>query len=201
MLSLASKYIGQKMILLSFMLIFLSVNFLFPNTVCSYQLSPLSVNIIGNNEISVSASLSVEPKFVEDLSEGMTKELVFYVDLFRVWNIWPDEFVKGKKIIKTLKSDPIKREYIAVSIEGNISIEKRFRDVESMLSWSLNIIDIKISGIKDLEAGKYFIKVTAESTKKRLPPLIGHFLFFVSEKEFSASRNSQTLQLPRESAK
>lgn len=201
MLSLASKYIVQKISLLSFIVIFLSVNFLFPNTSCSYQLSPFSVNIIGNNEISVSASLSVEPKFVEDLREGMTKELIFYVDLFRVWNIWPDEFVKGKKIIKTLKSDPIKREYIAVSTEGNVSVEKRFKDIESMLSWSLNIIDIKISGIKDLEPGKYFIKVTAEATKKRLPPLIGYFLFFVSENEFSTSRNSQTFQLPKETAK
>ena len=37
---------------------------------------------------------------------GIAKEITFYIDLFRVWNMWPDEFVLGKTIVKTLRVDP-----------------------------------------------------------------------------------------------
>lgn len=180
------------------MLVFSSFLLFFARTAYSYQVTPILVTIGNNNEISVTTSLSPEAKFMEDLTEGMSKELVFYIDLFRVWKIWPNEFVKGRKIVRILKSDPIRREYIAISIDGNVSIEKRFKDIDSMLSWSLNITDIKITGIRDLEAGKYFIKVTAESNTKKLPPVVGYFLFFVSDREFSVSRNSHKFQFPRD---
>ncbi len=201
MISLTSRYIQYKLLPFFFLLSFCSAQILFPKTSCSYQLSPVSVNIISNNEISVAGSLGVDSKFAEDLNDGMSKELVFYIDLFRIWKVWPDEFITGKKITRTLKSDPIKREYVAVSIEGNTTVEKRFKDIESMLSWSLSFKDARIYSIRDFEAGKYFVKVTVESAKKKLPPIIGYFLFFVSEKEFSTSRDSLLFQLPREPAK
>ncbi len=198
MQSLTSKYIGNKIIILCYIFVFSSFLLLFAKTGYSYQINSISVAIVNNNEISVTTSLSPEAKFVEDLNEGMTKELVFYIDMFRVWKIWPDEFVKGRKISRILKSDPIRREYIAISIDGNVSIEKRFKDIDSMLSWSLNITDIKLTGVNNLEAGKYFVKATVESNIKKLPPVIGYFLFFISEREFSVSRNSHKFQFPQE---
>ena len=34
------------------------------------------------------------------LKRGISKEITFYIDLFKVWNIWPDEFIAGRKIVR-----------------------------------------------------------------------------------------------------
>jgi len=162
----------------------------------SYAAEIQSVNVkLLNNDIYVSTSVGLDPKAVSEISDGLSKELVFYLDLFRVWEVWPDEFVTGKKITRTLRSNPIKREYTAVSIDGNIYLEKRFKDLTGMLGWALNITDMKLTNIRELEAGVYFVKVGVESRMRTLPPVIGYFLFFVPEKEFSVYRNSQTFSL------
>ncbi|MBI3593199.1 MAG: hypothetical protein HY099_06955 [Nitrospirae bacterium] len=59
----------------------------------------------------------------------------------------------------------------------------------------MTISDMKLTNIRELETGTYFVKVTAESRMKKLPPVIGYLLFFVPEKEFSVSKNSQTFQI------
>ena len=143
-----------------------------------------------NNDLFVSFSLSLQDKSLEAIRGGVDKELKFYVDLFKMWKVWPDEFVIGKKLVRVLKSDPIKREYVATNLEGNLFLEKRFKDAESMIAWAMNITDIKLVNVREFEPGTYFIKVTVESHMRKLPPVIGHLLFFVAEKEFSVSKNS-----------
>jgi len=150
---------------------------------------------LANNELYVSAVVRPDQKVMDELSDGLSKEFTFYLDLFRVWKIWPDEFVLGQKIMTTLKSNPIKREYIATSVTGNISLKKRFNDMESMVSWAMTLPEIKLTNVKALEAGTYFIKVTAESRIRKLPPVIGYLLFFVPDKDFSISKNSRTFEL------
>src|SRR5271157_73147 len=150
---------------------------------------------LSNNELYVSTSVRPDPKSMDDLNDGLSKEFTFYIDLFRVWDIWPDEFVLGTKIIAKLKSNPIKREYIATSVSGNIIREKRFNTPETMVIWATTLSDIKLTNIKELDAGNYFIKVTAESRIRKLPPVIGYLLFFVADKEFSISKNSHTFPI------
>ena len=150
---------------------------------------------LANNELYVSTVVRPDQKIVDELNDGLSKEFIFYIDLFRVWNIWPDEFVLGQKIITTLKSNPIKREYIATRVTGNSSLKKRFNDLESMVSWAMDLPDIKLTNIKELEGGTYFIKVTAESRIRKLPPVIGYLLFFVPDKDFSVSKNSHTFEI------
>ncbi|MDI6727954.1 MAG: DUF4390 domain-containing protein [Thermodesulfovibrionales bacterium] len=157
-----------------------------------------AVNIkINNHDIYVTTSLKPDQKFINDINDGISKELTFYIDLFRVWSIWPDEFVTGRKLVKILKSNPIKREYVAASIDGNVQVEKRFKDLESMVEWAMNIIDIKLTNIKELEHGEYFVKITVDSRIRKLPPVIGYFLFFMPEKEFSISKDSQKFEINR----
>lgn len=160
-----------------------------------------NVNVrMSSNEIYVTSSITPAPKLMEDLNEGLTKEFAIYIDLFRAWGFWPDEFVLGKKMTRILRSNQIKREYVASSLYGNIHLEKRFKDIESMVVWAMNIGDIKLSNIKELDPGNYFVKVTIESRARKLPPVIGHLLFFVPEKEFSVSKNSQTFQINNKEA-
>ena len=166
----------------------------FVGTGTAAEISEISFKL-ANNELYVSTVLRPDQKIVDELNDGLSKEFTFYIDLFRVWHIWPDEFILGQKIITTLKSNPIKREYIATRVTGNTSLKKRFNDLEAMVNWAMDIPEIKLTNLKELEAGIYFIKVTAESRIRKLPPVIGYLLFFVPDKDFSISKNSHTFEI------
>ena len=168
----------------------------------SLFLTPLSVSgadIIGpdarvvNEEIVVSTGLALDEKNLGDLKNGISKEITFYIDLFRFWRMWPDEFIAGKKIVKTLRSDPIKKEYTATTFDGTTLIEKRFKRFDSMLDWTLTIRDLKLINVKELQQSEYYVKVSVESRLRQLPPVIGYLLFFVPEKDFKLSKDSLSL--------
>jgi hypothetical protein len=143
-----------------------------------------------NNEIYVTASLALEEKYLQELRNGIEKELIFYVDLFKVWKMWPDEFVLGKSVTRTLKCDPVKSEFIATSYDGNTIVEKRFKSFESMANWALSIDELKLTNMRELDPGMHFVRITLESKIRKLPPLIGHFIIFLSENEFKISKDS-----------
>lgn len=157
--------------------------------VIAAEVSGPEIRIV-DGDIVVSSGVILNEKGIKELKSGISKELTFYIDLFRVWSVWPDEFITGKKIINTLTSDPVKGEYIATSFDGVTEIKKRFKDFNSMLKWALNIRDIKVANIKELEDSEYFIRVTVESRLRKLPPVIGYLLFFVPEREFRVIKDS-----------
>lgn len=143
-----------------------------------------------NNVIFVDASLSLDEKYLQEIRDGIEKELLFYIDLFRVWNMWPDEFILGKSITRTLKCDPVKSEFLATSFDGSTIIEKRFKSFESMTRWALSIEALKLTSVKELKPGTHFVKITVASKIRKLPPLIGPFIIFLSENEFKISKES-----------
>jgi hypothetical protein len=151
-----------------------------------------------NSRVLVTAGLSLDEKNLRDLKSGISKEITFYIDLFRVWDIWPNEFITGKKIMKTLRCDPIKNEYTATSFDGATLIEKRFKSFDSMLSWTLNVTDLVLINQRELQQADYFVKVTVESRLRKLPPVIGYLLFFVPEKEFKVVKDSSVLTIGTE---
>jgi len=145
---------------------------------------------IQGNEIQVTTSLSLDDKYLNEIKNGIKKEFIFYVDIFRVWNMWPDEFILSKSFSRTLRSDPVKMEFVATSSDGTTQIRKRFRSYESMLKWSLSIDDLKLISIRDLEPGTYFVRVTVESKIRQFPPVIGYFMIFLPENEFKIKKDS-----------
>ncbi len=116
----------------------------------------------------------------------------------RVWNIWPDEFVLGETIVKTLKADPVKKEYVAASSDGMTIVERRFNELDSLLKWSLNIRDLKLTNTRELEPDDYFVRITVESRLRRLPPVISYLFFFVPEKEFTKVKDSSRFSVGQE---
>lgn len=150
---------------------------------------------IANNEIYVTTGLMLDEKQMQDLKNGITKEITFYIDLFRVWDMWPDEFVLGKTLVKTLKCDPVKKEYVATSFDGMTIIEKRFNEFDTLLKWSLNINGLKLTNIKELEPDDYFVRITVESRLRRLPPVVSYLFFFVPEKEYRVVKDSSRFQV------
>jgi len=143
-----------------------------------------------NNDLLVTFSIGLEDKSIEAMSKGVDKELKFFIDLFRVWKVWPDEFVLGKTYVRTVKVDPIKKEFVATSSDGSVLIEKRFKTFDSMLAWTVSFRDLKLTNIRGLEPGQYFVRVTVESKVRKLPPVIGYLFIFISENELKIIRDS-----------
>lgn len=168
---------------------FFSISLFFPFSSRAQVISGPDVKI-NDNAIYVTFSLELDDKKTDEIKKGIDKELELYIDLFRVWKVWPDEFVTGKSYLRTLRSDPIKKEYVATSNDGAVLIERRFRSFESMLDWTLSVKDLQLANIKELDPASYFIKVTIESKIRELPPVIGHFLIFVPENEFKIMKDS-----------
>lgn len=143
-----------------------------------------------NNDMYVSFSLNLEDKGLQEIKRGIDKELKVHIDLFRIWKIWPDEFVLGKMYIRTLKADPVKKEYVSTISDGSTLVEKRFKSFESMISGSLSVKDMKLTNTREITPGEYFLRVTIESRIRKLPPVIGYFLIFLSENEFRIVKDS-----------
>ncbi len=168
---------------------------LFAFLLFSYALSN-SAEIVGpevkikDNEIYVTAALSLDEKYLQEIRNGLKKEIRFYVDIFKVWKMWPDEFILSKSLVQTLKFDPVKMERVATSSDGNTLIQKRFKSFESMIKWALSISELKLANTRDLEPGVYFVRVIAESKIRKLPPVIGYFMIFLPENEFKITKDS-----------
>lgn len=143
-----------------------------------------------DGSIVVSTGLSLDEKETSEIEKGISREIVFYVDLFRAWSFWPDEFVLGKRFTRTIKCDPVKKEYTATSLSGVETTEQRFEGCAPLLEWALNISGLRLTSTATLEPVAHFVTVTAESRLRRLPPVISSILFFVRETEFSISRSS-----------
>jgi Domain of unknown function (DUF4390) len=164
-------------------------------TYCTYSWAG-DTQIIGpevtfqDNQIHVTASLSLNEKSLQELRNGVTKELKFNIDLFRVWKMWPDEFVTGKFFVRTLKTDPVTIAHKATSNDGNTIVQKKFKSFESMLQWALLINDVRLANIRELEQGTYFVRVTVESKIRKFPPVIGYFMIFLPENEFKIEKDS-----------
>ncbi|MFZ3123201.1 MAG: DUF4390 domain-containing protein [Thermodesulfovibrionales bacterium] len=179
-----------------FLLLFCCLLF-FPSITRSAEIIGPETKII-NNEIYVTTGLILDEKQLQDLKNGIAKEITFYIDLFRVWNMWPDEFVLGKPIVKTLRVDPVKKEYIAASSDGMTIVERRFNELDSLLNWSLNIRDLKLTNTRELEPDDYFVRITVESRLRKLPPVISYLFFFVPEKEFTKVKDSSKFRVGQE---
>jgi hypothetical protein len=150
---------------------------------------------VQDREIYVSTGLSLDENYLEELRNGVTKEFRFYIDLFRVWNMWPDEFILSRSFVRTLTSDPVKMEYTATSGEGNMITRKRFKSFDSMLQSALSIGNLKLANVRDLEPGVYFVRATIESRIRKLPPVIGYFIIFLPENEFRIKKDSPFITL------
>jgi hypothetical protein len=150
---------------------------------------------VQDKDIYVTTSLSLEENYLQEINNGIKKEFRFYIDIFKVWKIWPDEFVLSKSFTRTMKTDPVKMEYTATSSDGSTSIQKRFKSFESMARWALVINNLKVANMRELDPGVYFVRVTVESKVRKLPPVIGYFMIFLPENEFKITKDSQYISV------
>lgn len=183
-------------IILLFSSLFIPTIILPPLVTQAAEISFLDVRLNGD-ELIVSTTVRLDQQFIDEAKNGIQKELLFYIDLFRVWKTWPDEYVFGNLIEKRITGDVIKGEYILNSYDRNRKriIEKKYKTFESMIKEMTELKGIQLLNIKGLEPGDYYVRVTVESRIRKLPPVIGYILFFVPEKEFSIFKDSNIFKI------
>lgn len=176
----------KKSVLLAFLLFLF---FMQPVPLWGADVAVPDVRIAGD-DIVASLRVALDEKYLEEIRNGIAKEITFRVDLFRVWKNWPDEFITGKNIVRVLECDPIKKEYVGTTFDGLVFTEKRFKNCETLLSWAAQVKDLKLITAGELQTSTYLVKVSAESRLKKPPSVVGYLFFFVPDNEFSLSRNS-----------
>lgn len=153
------------------------------------ELSKISDIIVmeGKDEVVVSSSLlgGFGKYFEEAIKNGFEKEITFYIEIYRIWNFWPDEFILSKKIQKTIKFDTLKNTYHATSYDGLYLEERFFDDYDKMKAWISKLEGIKVASRGLLRPNaNYFVRIRADSKYKRPSPLIENLLFFIPTTDF-----------------
>ncbi|MBF0338174.1 MAG: DUF4390 domain-containing protein [Nitrospirae bacterium] len=151
--------------------------------------------VLNGTVAHISFTLSLTEEQLTLIREGMEKELIFYIDLFRKWQLWPDEFIRGRKITRTIKANPVKGEFKVISVNETTILEKRFSSFDSMLRWALNIKDIQITLSELSDSGVYFIRITIESVKQKPPQFYSYVLFFADDKDFKIRKDSEDFRI------
>ncbi|RMG05255.1 MAG: DUF4390 domain-containing protein [Nitrospirae bacterium] len=172
-------------------LLFFVITILFAGRLYAAGIENLSVDTSGE-DILVDFSFNPSEKDLARLEREMGREVVFLVDIFRKWNVWPDEFIRGVKIIRTIHSDAMKKEYRADSFDGTEIISRRFNSFATMTGWAFRFSKVNLSSLKGLPEGDYFVRVTVRSRKKRVPDLISEVFFFLPSWEFNYRADSPT---------
>lgn len=159
---------------------------------------PLTAEILGpeikiqDNDIFVNTGLTNTAEIEVMINSGVEKEILFTIELFRLWSFWPDEFVASKKIQRIIKYDNLRGQYLISSYDGKLQIEKKFKDFDaSMKNWVFTLNKINLANTKELEPGKYYIRIVVESKSRELPPVIGLLMLFIPEVEMSFAKESQ----------
>jgi hypothetical protein len=147
---------------------------------------------IQDNDILVSTGLSYLDELVGAIASGIEKEIVFTIELFRVWDFWPDEFVVSKKVHRTIKYDNLRGQYVTSFNDGEATVNKRFKDFDKMKLWMFSVNNINLANVRELIPGDYYLRVVAESKSRELPPVIGLLMLFIPEVEMSLAKESAT---------
>jgi hypothetical protein len=143
----------------------------------------------------VSVRLELDEDLARELKGGVDKKLIFYVDLFRAWYKWPDEFVLGKRVERELKCDNVKGEYVVTELTRKGPVATRFASCDELLAYALKITDVRLVDAREVEHGRYIVKVTAESHLRNIPPFITVLIPFAKDKEFEVRIKSQVMKI------
>jgi len=152
---------------------------------------------IEDNNIIVNTGLANTVDLQTVINSGIEKEILFTIELFRVWKLWPDEFVASKKIRRIIKYDSLRGLYLTSSYDGRaLQTEKKFADFNALMkNWFFMVNKINLANIKELEPGNYYVSVVVESKSREVPPVIGFLMLFIPEVEMSLARESQVFNI------
>ncbi len=147
------------------------------------------MKIIDNN-IIVDMSLANVSELESVINSGVGKEIIFTVELLRVWPFWPDEFVISKKIKKIIKYDNLRGQYQASTFDGFRKTDKQFRDYYNVKNWIFTENGINLANIRELEPDHYYLRIIVESKSLKQLPVIGLLMHLVPEVDMTIVKES-----------
>ncbi len=183
----------HKYILIIMLTVMFQVVFPSDKAVAAQILGP-DIKIL-NNEIIVSTGLFSLDELETTINTGIEKEIIFTLELLKVWSFWPDEFVVSKKVQRAVKYDKLREQYFASTNDGNSKEQRKFKDIKKMEAWVFTVLDVNIVNIKELEPGDYYMRIIIESKSRELPPAIGLLLLLIPEVEMSLAKESDIFNI------
>jgi hypothetical protein len=181
------KYMRKLLLILSctFFLLFLeSSSYALPPTITGYLQTV-------NNDIVVNIAVANATELEATIKSGIEKEIVFTMELIRVWKFWPDEFVVSKKIRKTIKYDNLRDQFWTSSFDGINRTNKKFKNYGQVRNWIFSVSEINIANIRELEPARYYIRVIVESRSIDRLPVMGLLTLLVPEVDMTIARESE----------
>ncbi|RJQ51241.1 MAG: DUF4390 domain-containing protein [Nitrospiraceae bacterium] len=145
-----------------------------------------------NNNITVKTSIADTLDLDRTIKSGVGKEIIFTVELIRVWKFWPDEFVVSKKARKFVKYDNLRDQYLASLHDGISRADVKFNDFAALKDWLFTSNDVNLANIRELDPGHYYIRVVVESRSMEQMPLIGFIMHLMPEVEMSLAKESRS---------
>ncbi|MCS7215405.1 MAG: DUF4390 domain-containing protein [Thermodesulfovibrio sp.] len=171
--------------------------FVFFHVFCVYAIENINMEVYReSNFLTVKTQIIPSQDFIEDFKSGLSKNILILIELYRKWAIIPDEFITGVQIQRILIPDPIKDEFIIRTLEGDRLTERRFKNWQEALDWTLKIDPLRLVNINSVDRGRYYIKITVESNIKKLPTILEHILFFLPTHERKITKESDHFRLP-----
>ena len=144
--------------------------------------------IVTNTRDDLLLYLNVEGAFREKMKKavlsGVPTTFSFFVDLYRVRNLWVDKKVAGLTVTHSIKYDNLKKEFTIKRSwkNGTPLITQSFDEAQKLMS---EIDSLKIVPLKRLKKGEHYqIRAKAELSKVILPFYLHYVFIFVSLWDF-----------------
>jgi hypothetical protein len=155
----------------------------------AYAQDPRLENIIVTNTrddllLYLTAKDAFPAKIEKAIHSGVPAAFTFYIKLYRVLSLWPDEQITQIELSHNLKYDNLKKAYIVTrSWEDNrLLTVKTFEEAQKLMT---EVDSLSIVSLSQLEKGlQYQIRAKAELDKMTLPFYLHYVLFFVSFWDF-----------------
>jgi len=119
-------------------------------------------------------------KTLEDLHNGLPKDLYYDIVLKRKQKNFLDEEILAKTLRYTVRFDTLKRQYAVMKDDGVRPQTTTWDDLESMQRAVTNIDRMPLARVDILLPGtRYYVDVQAQMQAARLPFYQEYFLFFI----------------------
>ncbi len=149
---------------------------------------------INNTRDNLLLYLTIEGAFQDKIekaiSAGVPATFTYYIELYKIRDLWIDKKVSDIKAIHTIRYDTLKKEfYINRSWENAAPIvTKSFLDSKSLMCQISSLELVELSKLK--KGNQYQIRAKAELSKVTLPLYLHYVLFFVSMWDFETDWHS-----------
>jgi hypothetical protein len=184
--SAGRRFDGKGFLLSPFQFVFYFLLFLlFPCPLAQAgeeRIADLSVTIVGNDELRVSARLIrwMNPKLKEDILNGIPKDLFYTIALKKRFPAWFDEEVFSKTIKHTIKYDVLKKQYLILTQDDLTDSQRIVGTEEEMIDLISRVNDVKMNLPKRLRTRHtYYVSIKGEMKASRLPFFLEYILFFI----------------------